>query len=179
EYQDRELQEDEVLVKTEYASGKHGTTLALFENVNFEGKRFDPAMRIFLDADDAGGPAGGEPQNLGTTGVGTVIQVGSGVTRWKEGDRVFGRMDTRETNICKADDLWELSDLDPLEALCIEPAYVAFHTVREANVRYGDTVAVIGLGAIGLLAVQMAHQSGAELVIAVDPLEKRREWAKR
>lgn len=179
EYQDRELQEDEVLVKTEYASGKHGTTLALFENVNFEGKRFDPAMRIFLDADDAGGPAGGEPQNLGTTGVGTVIQVGSGVTRWKEGDRVFGRMDTRETNICKADDLWELSDLDPLEALCIEPAYVAFHAVREANVRYGDTVAVIGLGAIGLLAVQMAHQCGAELVIAVDPLEKRRDWGQR
>ena len=88
-------------------------------------------------------------------------------------------MDTRETNICKADDLWELSDLDPLEALCIEPAYVAFHAVREANVRYGDTVAVIGLGAIGLLAVQMAHQCGAELVIAVDPLEKRRDWAQR
>ena len=47
EYQDRELQEDEVLVKTEYASGKHGTTLALFENVNFEGKRFTPRCAFF------------------------------------------------------------------------------------------------------------------------------------
>ena len=182
EYEDRELREDEVLIETEYASGKHGTTLALFDNVNFRGKRFDQSMRLFIDAnagDELGESRDAEPQNLGTTGVGTVVKVGPGVTRWKEGDRVFGLMDVRETNICKAGELWELGDIDPLEALCIEPAYVAFHAMRESNVRYGDAVAVIGLGAIGLLAVQMAHQSGADVVIAVDPFEKRREWARR
>ena len=36
---------------------------------------------------------------------------------------------------------------------------------------------VIGLGAIGQLAVQMAKKSGASIVIAVDPIEKRREIA--
>jgi threonine dehydrogenase-like Zn-dependent dehydrogenase len=38
-------------------------------------------------------------------------------------------------------------------------------------------VAVIGLGAIGLLAVRMARAGGAEQVIAVDPLAGRRQWA--
>ncbi|MDH7570301.1 MAG: zinc-binding alcohol dehydrogenase, partial [Armatimonadota bacterium] len=61
--------------------------------------------------------------------------------------------------------------------LCLEPAYVSFHCVRESGVRYGERVAVIGLGALGLLAVQMAAAAGSELVVAVDPLENRRAWA--
>lgn len=73
--------------------------------------------------------------------------------------------------------LWELGDLDPLLALCFEPALVAFHCIRESNVRFGETVAVIGLGAIGLLAVRMAALSGAEQVFAIDPLPNRRQLA--
>jgi threonine dehydrogenase-like Zn-dependent dehydrogenase len=93
------------------------------------------------------------------------------------GDRVFGLMDVRETNICAEDRLYELGDIDPLLALCIEPAYVAFHSVREGQVRYGDQVAVIGLGALGLLAVRMARLSGAETLFALDPLPGRRTLA--
>ncbi|NLA59284.1 MAG: zinc-binding alcohol dehydrogenase [Firmicutes bacterium] len=44
--------------------------------------------------------------------------------------------------------------------------------------RLGDTVTIIGLGAIGLIAVEMARKAGAETIIAVDPLEPRRKWAK-
>jgi threonine dehydrogenase-like Zn-dependent dehydrogenase len=83
----------------------------------------------------------------------------------------------RETNICAEDWLWSLGQLDPYLALCIEPAYVAFHCIREANVRFGESVAIIGLGAIGLLAVQMARQGGAEQIFALDPLPGRRAWA--
>jgi threonine dehydrogenase-like Zn-dependent dehydrogenase len=95
----------------------------------------------------------------------------------KIGDRVFGFMDVRETNICREDRLWALGDLDPRLALCVEPAYVAFHCIRESNVRFGETVAVIGLGAIGLLAVRMALAGGAETVFAVDLLPGRRQLA--
>jgi threonine dehydrogenase-like Zn-dependent dehydrogenase len=86
-------------------------------------------------------------------------------------------MDTRETNVCHQDRVWALGDVDPLDALCIEPAYVAFHCVRESQVRFGDRVAVVGLGALGLLAVRMAYLSGAETIIAIDPLESRRQLA--
>lgn len=178
EYQDRPLGEDEVLVKTEIASGKHGTTIAGFEGVDFAGQRFDQAMRVFVEAPSPAGARGRpEPAGTGTGGVGLVQQVGSGVTRWAVGDRVFGPMDVRETNICREDNLWPLGELDPKLALCAEPAYVAFHAVRESQVRFGDKVAVVGLGAIGLLAVRMLVAAGAEQIFAVDPLANRREWA--
>jgi threonine dehydrogenase-like Zn-dependent dehydrogenase len=178
-YEDPALQPNQVLVRTEFASGKHGTTMGMFDGRTFEGQRFDQEMRLFVDQDDASPPKPSpeSPWRTGTTGVGTVIAAGSEVTRWREGDRVFGLMDVRETNICQEDRLWALGNVDPELALCIEPAYVAFHAVRESQVRYGDQVAVIGLGVLGLLAVRMAVQGGAEAVYAVDVLPSRRQWA--
>jgi len=178
-YTDRDLEPNEVLVQTELASGKHGTTMGMFDGRTFKGQRLDQDMRLFVADNEQGGAqfALERPHNTGTTGIGTVIEAGSAVTVWKPGDRVFGFMDIRETNICVQDRLWACGDLDPMLALCIEPAYVAFHCVRESNLRYGDSVAVIGLGALGLLTVRMALQSGAETVIAVDLLPGRRQWA--
>lgn len=176
EYEDPPLQPHEVLVRTEWASGKHGTTTALFDGGAFQGQRFDPDMRLFIE--DPTTPTRGHGlSNSGTSGVGTVAAIGEAVTRWKVGDRVFGLMDVRETNICREDWIWALGDVDPELALCIEPAYVAFHCIRESNVRYGDSVVVIGLGALGLLTVRMALQAGVERVFAVDPLANRRAWA--
>lgn len=177
DYENRPLAAHEVLIRTELASGKHGTTTAMFDNANFAGQRFDQEMRLFVPEETPPGAA--KPRNTGTTGVGIVTQVGAEVTRWKAGDRVLGFMDVRETNICPEGQLWRLGGIDAHTALCLEPAYVAFHCVRESPVRYGDRVAVIGLGALGLLAVQMAAQAGAETVIAVDPLPRRRELALR
>ena len=177
EYQDPPLKGQQVLIKTEIASGKHGTTLAGFDGVNFRGQNFDQKMRLFVEADEPSQPKPFSPHGTGTTGVGIIADTGPEATRWKVGDRGFGFMDVRETNIRHEDQLWELGRLDPCLALCIEPAYVAFHSVRESQVRFGDTVAIIGLGALGLLAVRMAVQGGAEKVFAVDPLPKRRDWA--
>lgn len=180
DYADPPLEPGQVLVKTEIASGKHGTTMALLDNGAFSGQRFDQETRLFLPDDaasEASRPTPESPWNLGTTGVGTIIAVGDAVTRWRTGDRVFGLMDVRETNVCDARYVWALGDIDPLDALCIEPAYVAFHCIRESNLRYGDSVAIVGLGALGLLSVNMALRSGAETVIAVDPIPARRELA--
>ena len=49
--------------------------------------------------------------------------------------------------------------------------------MRDARPTVGDTIAVFGLGAIGLFAVQLARISGAATVIAVDPIAARRELA--
>jgi S-(hydroxymethyl)glutathione dehydrogenase/alcohol dehydrogenase len=51
--------------------------------------------------------------------------------------------------------------------------------VNRANVRPGDTVAVLGAGGIGVNAVQGARIAGARRIIAVDPVEFKREQAKR
>jgi 2-desacetyl-2-hydroxyethyl bacteriochlorophyllide A dehydrogenase len=54
-----------------------------------------------------------------------------------------------------------------------------FHGVREAGVGDGDVVAVLGLGPVGLCAVQAARHAGAEQVLAVDSVPERLEMALR
>ena len=49
--------------------------------------------------------------------------------------------------------------------------------VNAADVRSGETVVVVGLGGIGMNAVQGARLAGADKIIAVDPLENKRVWA--
>jgi NDMA-dependent alcohol dehydrogenase len=49
--------------------------------------------------------------------------------------------------------------------------------VNTANVQPGDTVAIFGVGGIGINAVQGARYAGAKNVIAIDPLENKREKA--
>jgi NDMA-dependent alcohol dehydrogenase len=49
---------------------------------------------------------------------------------------------------------------------------------RRANVRGGDTVVVIGVGGIGTAAVQGARINGAARIVAVDPVEFKRESAR-
>jgi S-(hydroxymethyl)glutathione dehydrogenase/alcohol dehydrogenase len=50
--------------------------------------------------------------------------------------------------------------------------------VRRAKVEPGDTVVVVGTGGVGSSAVQGARIAGAETIVAVDPVEYRREQAK-
>jgi 2-desacetyl-2-hydroxyethyl bacteriochlorophyllide A dehydrogenase len=48
-----------------------------------------------------------------------------------------------------------------------------WHAVDQAGVRPGDSVAVVGLGPVGLCAVQAARAAGAAQVIAVDSVPDR------
>jgi len=50
--------------------------------------------------------------------------------------------------------------------------------VRRAGIRPGDSVAVVGAGPVGLLAIQYALASGAALVIALDRIQNRLDRAR-
>src|ERR1700755_348874 len=52
-----------------------------------------------------------------------------------------------------------------------------YHAIATSEMREGDTVAVLGLGPVGLCAVQAAVVSGAAQVFAVDSVEQRLELA--
>jgi threonine dehydrogenase-like Zn-dependent dehydrogenase len=183
EYEDTPLQAHQVRVRTEIASGKHGTMMAPYRRSGPTNTALDENMRIFLPTQDdrswGWGPREGEPFNTGTSGAGVIEEIGAEVTAWKAGVRVFGHMDIRETNICWEADVFELGGIPADEALCLEPAYVSFHCIREGNVRIGDDVAVIGLGAIGLIAAKMAILAGAARVFGIDPIAVRREWCQK
>ncbi|RYE40534.1 MAG: alcohol dehydrogenase [Hyphomicrobiales bacterium] len=53
----------------------------------------------------------------------------------------------------------------------------AFGACVGAEIRPGNSVAVIGLGPIGLMATELAVAMGASIVYAVDPIAERRAWA--
>jgi 2-desacetyl-2-hydroxyethyl bacteriochlorophyllide A dehydrogenase len=52
-----------------------------------------------------------------------------------------------------------------------------FHAIRSAGLQEGQSVAVLGLGPVGLCAVQAARHAGAAQVIAVDTVAERLETA--
>src|SRR5919206_3401026 len=54
-----------------------------------------------------------------------------------------------------------------------------YHAVDSTGVKPGDTVAVLGLGPVGLCAVQVAKAAGAARVIAIDSVPDRLEMARR
>jgi L-iditol 2-dehydrogenase len=66
---------------------------------------------------------------------------------------------------------------DDVDGALLEPLGVAVHALDLARVPLGATVAVVGMGAIGLLIAQVARVAGAGEVHAVEPLAYRRELA--
>lgn len=72
------------------------------------------------------------------------------------------------------------ADIPPTEAALLGCAVLTgVGAVRNAaQVRPGQSVAVIGLGGVGLAAVQGARLAGAAMVIAVDPVEEKEELAR-
>lgn len=59
------------------------------------------------------------------------------------------------------------------EAAMIEPAAVAVHAVELARIAPGETVAIVGLGPVGLLTAQVAKFSGAHRLYGTDLLDYR------
>jgi threonine dehydrogenase-like Zn-dependent dehydrogenase len=53
-----------------------------------------------------------------------------------------------------------------------------YHAARQAGIVPGDTVAVLGLGPVGLCAVQAARAAGAAQVLAIDAVEDRLAMAR-
>jgi S-(hydroxymethyl)glutathione dehydrogenase/alcohol dehydrogenase len=80
-----------------------------------------------------------------------------------------------EASLVKVD-----SDL-PLSAVALVSCGVTTgwgSAVYAAEVQPGDTVVVVGIGGVGINAVQGARLAGAKRIIAVDPVEFKREQAK-
>ncbi len=70
----------------------------------------------------------------------------------------------------------------PLDKACLVGCGVTTgwgSAVYAGGVQPGDNVAVVGIGGIGANAVQGARLAGAERIFAIDPVELKREQAKR
>lgn len=176
DYEEPAIGPRQIRIRTEFASPKHGTELVGYRDDPAARRTYDPALGAVMPRPD--GTGGGFPKALGNMAVGVVAAVGPEASRFRLGDRVFGHFPIRETHTVdetNADPLPE--GLSAEAAVCLDPAVMAF-PMRDAGIGLGDRVAIFGLGAIGLMAVQLARLSGAAQVIAVDPLADRRALAR-
>jgi predicted dehydrogenase/threonine dehydrogenase-like Zn-dependent dehydrogenase len=123
-----------------------------------------------------------QPAALGYSSAGTVVEAGEGITDLRPGDRVAcagaGFAVHAEfacvprllvARIPSAEVGFESAAFTTIGA-------VAIHGVRTAEAKLGDVVAVIGLGLLGQLAVQILNAAGCR-VIGIDPVQERAELA--
>lgn len=144
------------------------------------------------------------PHLLGHEGCGLVQEVGPGVTRVKAGDKVVmhwrvgagiespfpsyifdgkkmssGKVTTlSEYSICSENRLTPVPEDTP-EALCALMGCsltTAFGILNhDVNLKFGESVAVIGCGGVGLNLIQGAAMRSACPIIAIDSNENKRE----
>ncbi|MCW2529523.1 MAG: qorA 1 [Pseudonocardiales bacterium] len=111
--------------------------------------------------------------------AGEVDAVGSGITRFKPGDRVVGASVNgafAEFVVAAEADVEPLPpSVDPRAAAGFLVAYrTAYHSLyTAAKARPGETVLVLGAaGGVGLAAVQIAHDLGATVIAGASTVEK-------
>lgn len=168
------LQAGQVRVRTLFGAAKHGTEMALYKGYAGPRGGYDSEYRIFTPEREMIR----YPVALGNMCVGEVVELGPQVAALKVGDRVFHYGSLRQEHLWP-DSVRQLPAGVPWQAaVCLDPADFALGAVRDGHVRLGDAVAVFGMGAIGLVALQLAKLAGACPVIAVDPLPLRQEAAR-
>jgi threonine dehydrogenase-like Zn-dependent dehydrogenase len=178
EYAEPALGSNQIRIKTEFASPKHGTELVGYRNDPVANRPYDYSLGAVVPR-DAGEGLKAFPKPLGNMAVGVISEIGADVTQFRVGDRVFGHFPIRETQTVDESQADPMPDgLTNEAAVCLDPVVMAL-AIRDANIKLGDSVAVFGLGAIGLVTAQLARLAGAGRVIAVDPLGNRRELAQR
>ncbi|MEO7387506.1 MAG: zinc-binding alcohol dehydrogenase, partial [Gammaproteobacteria bacterium] len=110
-----------------------------------------------------------KPIPLGYSNAGVVVEIGTGVTRFQVGARVVSNGPHAEyvcvpENLCAA-----IPDgVDDEAASFTVVSAIALQGIRLVQPTLGETVAVTGLGLIGLLAVQLLRANGCR-VLGIDP----------
>jgi 2-desacetyl-2-hydroxyethyl bacteriochlorophyllide A dehydrogenase len=116
------------------------------------------------------------PIKYGYATVGRVVDAGA--ESFSAGDLVFVHHPHQDAFAVPAELPVRLPDgLDPTPGLFLANLETALNVVHDAPLRLGETALVFGQGVVGLLVTQLLKLAGADRVLAVDPIEKRRELA--
>ena len=193
DWEDRPLQADEVKVKVawigicgsdlhEYV---HGPLNTPEEEEEFTGRTL--------------------PFPLGHEFTGIIEEVGSDVTKVAKGDRVVINptltLDNQPEGFDNTEGVATLGlnrpggfaqyvnvpetvahkvpeDLSLKYAALTEPQAVAIQAIKESGLKFGETVAVIGVGPIGIATILGAKGAGAKRIVAIDLSDERLNLAK-
>jgi (R,R)-butanediol dehydrogenase / meso-butanediol dehydrogenase / diacetyl reductase len=143
------------------------------------------------------GPRFKDPMPLGHEFAGDVVEAGANVTRFRVGDRVAYNSNNSPADMGRGGECGGFSHYvilrgvdDHAQSLCkvpesvsmdhaalVEPLSVAAHAVNRADPKARESVAVFGVGPIGLGIVGALRMRGVEDVVAFDLSPLRRERA--
>ena len=163
----REMAPDDVLVDTFVTTISTGT-----ERANITG---DPYVTVASTE-----PSVKFPRSAGYSASGIVRAVGSEVKSVKIGDRVaLSWSKHADLQLIKEKNvhLIESEKVSFSEASLAHIATFPMAAIRKCRLEMGESAVVMGLGILGLLAVELLRAAGAVPVIAVDPIAERREKA--
>lgn len=180
-----------ILVKAMVSGLSHGTEMNLYRGTSpFGDKEFDPMIRAFVPAGSSarsveGGGVGAYPIEIGYEMVGRLEAIGSEVTEFRVGDIVHTGTPHRDLTVVDIDavrdfgyPVWRLPSSERVErGILLALTSVALQALHDGRVKFRDAVYVSGVGALGLLTVQMLRLAGACTIVAIDPDARRRELA--
>ncbi|HWD87879.1 MAG TPA: bi-domain-containing oxidoreductase [Mucilaginibacter sp.] len=107
----------------------------------------------------------GQPLPLGYCNVGRVVAVGKGITEFKVGDRVASNGNHAEYVSVPQNLAASIPDnVSDDEAAFTVIGSIGLQGIRLANPTFGETIAVIGLGLIGLLTAQLLKANGCRVI---------------
>ena len=121
------------------------------------------------------------PRYSGYSSSGKVVAVGKNVSDLSVGDRVAMYWSVHSKyNTLNRDRVIKIDD-----DISFEEASLGFISafplaaIRKTRIEIGESAIVMGLGILGQIAVKLLRCAGAAPIIAVDPVESRREEAKK
>ncbi len=129
------------------------------------------------------------PSGIGHEAVAVVAECGRSVKHFKTGDKVAGRVRgcVRDYQYIKNADvptgsamIFKIPDTDKDFRLCLsEPLECTVNIIKAASCEYGQRIAVVGCGIMGILAVAGLKKSVAKELTAVDIVDEKLETAKK
>ncbi len=112
--------------------------------------------------------------------VGEVIAVGDDVAALRTGDRVVCRAAHQSYALVDASACLKApSQVADEEAAFFALLAIAMQAVRKARIELGESVAVVGAGVVGILAMRLARLSGGLPVVGIDLDGRRLDLAKQ
>jgi len=159
---------NEVTVSLEYSAISSGTEKANLIGMRNSVNISEKAEAVF-------------PRVKGYSAAGVVTDIGSDVKKVRVGDRVIVFWGKHKKNITvKENKVLRIPDeVTSAEASMALISTFPLAAIRKAKLEIGESAMVMGLGILGVFAVQELKAAGAYPVIAVDPIEERREFALR
>lgn len=118
------------------------------------------------------------PRYGGYSSSGVVEKIGEGVTSVKPGDRVALSWSTHGQYVNMPENcVFPIGDSSFEDAALFHISIFPLAAIRKCRLEIGESAIVMGMGILGIMAVQLLKTAGAVPVIAVDPAADKRQKA--